>query len=135
MLLLDVLEVVIVKYDFLYLFLWQKAWEEIVRVGLTHAFFIFIETAGPIIVTEDFCVSLHFLLQHQKVHHLVEHRHCRLRATSHLSRRLPRIDLERLDTLAKASDLLVDVDQVVLEGPLENLQGGLLLQLALLQSI
>ena len=89
------------------------------------------------------CVGRHFLLQDQEVHYLVEHSQwaCLCRAHALHSRldqlvsRLLCVDFERLDSLAEHINLAEDAFQVRLERPLEDLEGRLLLQLPLFQTI
>ena len=87
-------------------------------------------------------ISRHLLLEDQEVHDLMEHRDGirALRETLHalllqLVGCLFCVHFERLHAFAEHVDFFEDVRQFTLKGTLQDLQGGLLLQLALLEAV
>ena len=122
-LILDVIQVVVVKDNFLYLLFRQKCW---VKVSVFHLNSTCLHDA---IHLKVLLVNVHLFLQHKEIHHLMEHRQtilCNGASTlpcfCHLICSLLGVYLKGADSFSKISNLFIYATQFLLECLLKNLQ-------------
>ena len=131
-LILDVVQVVIIKDYFLNLFLWQYC-------GIVLCIFHFFSTCLNYVLHQHvLLVDWHLFLKHEEVHHLVEHGQTvfgwktrTLSSFSHLISRLFCIYFKRLDSFTEITNFFINTRQITSECLLKDFKGLLLAQLFL----